>query len=338
MTHMQGVVPNRSPASTSSAARRPQPAACGGEDGSEADRVAATLREAWTSPDPAICTRFATQRFLEQIAFEDGEDAIRSCEEDQARSAVDTARISDVEVSGESATAHVSLTGGGVNDGQTYQVALVKDDDQWKLDRLVSFVELDRESLRAGLREDAIEDGYSEQAARCAVRELDKRSASALEELLPSGDEQRLLAVLEPCLDHETLLNSVREALRFNPDLTQAQIECAIDRLTQLSENELREVIVSGDQERLRALLLPCFSNEPSPTASAPSRPSRSADLECDASCFGRPSTYSRRLELWLCIAASGRRKQDSNRSPAGRAAVARLWPAEQPTRPDRQR
>lgn len=62
-----------------------------------------------------------------------------------------------IEIDGDSATAEAAFTGSFL-DGQSVDLALVEEGDQWKLDELVGFAEFDREvfldRFGAGLAED----------------------------------------------------------------------------------------------------------------------------------------------------------------------------------------
>src|SRR5262249_38433487 len=121
--------------------------ACGG-GGDESADVETAIETAATTTDPVDCKRLETTRFMEQISQESGEAAGRECEEEaEKEEGADAATVSDVEVDGSDATAAVKLTGGGGFDGQTVEVALIKDGDQWKLDEVVKFAHFDQAKL-----------------------------------------------------------------------------------------------------------------------------------------------------------------------------------------------
>ena len=129
-------------------------AACGGDDSSQdEDDITAAIERAATTDDAANCTDVQTAAFTEQIEFTQGEEAIAACEESAGNGEVagESVEVSSIEVDGDSATAEVAFTGGGLN-GQTAAISLVKEDDQWKLDSLDEFTSFDKEAFTEGLR------------------------------------------------------------------------------------------------------------------------------------------------------------------------------------------
>ena len=124
--------------------------ACGGSDDSSADEddITAAIDKAATSGDPAACTDVQTANFNTQTAGGTAEQALKDCEQDAANTAGDSVETTNIEVDGEAATADVAFTGGQLG-GQTLDIALVKDGDQWKLDKLNGFVEFDQAALAA---------------------------------------------------------------------------------------------------------------------------------------------------------------------------------------------
>jgi hypothetical protein len=129
--------------------------ACGSGNDDES-QVEEAIETSATSTDPADCKKLATQRFMEQTTQSEGAEAVETCEEEASNDeGADTATVSNVEVDGSNASADVALNGGGF-DGQEVEVALVKEDDQWKLDEVAGFVKFDEakviETPRKGIR------------------------------------------------------------------------------------------------------------------------------------------------------------------------------------------
>jgi hypothetical protein len=120
--------------------------ACGSSDDNSADndQITAAIDRAATSGDPAACTEVQTQKFLEQT--NGGQDALKSCEKDAANTVADEVDVTNIEVDGDTATADAAVTG-SVFDGQTLQIALIKDGDQWKLDEFTGFADFNREAF-----------------------------------------------------------------------------------------------------------------------------------------------------------------------------------------------
>jgi hypothetical protein len=177
-------------------------AACGGGgDDDEAD-ITDVIQTSVTSTDPNDCTELETQSFLEQTEFESGQEAVQSCREDAADASndPDSAEVSDVEVDGDAATATVAVRGGSLS-GATIAVALVKDGDQWKLDRITDVPQLDVDAFK-----DAFSEEISKSAdlpapvATCMANAFTSVSEEQVKQLLVSGDQQQLLAIFQDCI------------------------------------------------------------------------------------------------------------------------------------------
>ena len=177
-------------------------AACGGDDGGEdEDQITEVIETVTTGGDPADCTELRTQRFVEQAEFQTGEAAVQSCREDYAEDTqADSVEVSSVQVDGDTATAEVAVTGGGL-DNQTVELGLVKEGDQWKLDELVRFVELDRPPLNTAF---AVEIQGSEELApqtrQCIVDEFEGLTDQAVEDLFVAGNREEFEQLFSPCI------------------------------------------------------------------------------------------------------------------------------------------
>ncbi|MGZ5358781.1 MAG: Rv0361 family membrane protein [Solirubrobacterales bacterium] len=176
-------------------------AACGGDDGdSDEDKITEVIETSATGTDPADCTELQTQAFNEQTTFETGEAATASCEEDAADTSNDpeSVEVANVEVDGKSATAEVTFTGGGF-DGSTLAVSLVKEDDQWKLDKIDDIPDFNAEGLKADLSKQlAADDELTPQQKDCISQAI----TGADEETLKSvalGDQDALIGLFGAC-------------------------------------------------------------------------------------------------------------------------------------------
>jgi hypothetical protein len=121
----------------------------------------------------------------------DGSDAIESCEEDAENDSgdPDSVKVTDVQVQGSDATADVAFSGGNF-DGSTLRVALVEEDDGWKLDETTEFVDFDREGLLKALEESFGEEEFSPKEAKlaeCILGAFGARSDQGLEEVFLDG-------------------------------------------------------------------------------------------------------------------------------------------------------
>jgi hypothetical protein len=176
----------------------------GGDDqepSAEEQQIAKVIEEAAIRADPANCSELQTESFNEQIYLETGEEATEACEEEPEEDQADSVEVSEIEVDGTTATAEAAI-GGGDFDGQTLALELVKEDEQWKIDRLADFAELDRDSLNAAFAENVDRDGETPEELRdCVVEEFESFSDHEVEDLYLSGDPQRFLDAFGACFD-----------------------------------------------------------------------------------------------------------------------------------------
>jgi hypothetical protein len=176
--------------------------ACGGGSGSdETAAVEEVIETSATSTDPADCRETETQKFMEQVSAENGSAAVRECEEEAKKDeGADSVAVSAVEVEGSGATAEAALKGGNL-DGQTVEVALIKDGDQWKMDEVVKFTSFDQghlvETLEGELSKPSSE--ANPKIAGCFIEAFEEGSQAEVEDLLFGGSPKPLEAVLEAC-------------------------------------------------------------------------------------------------------------------------------------------
>jgi len=179
-------------------------AACGGGGGSsdDEDQITQVITAAATSGDPAACTEDQTARFTQQTSGEPGqsaEQAVKSCEQDAANTAADTVEVTDVEVDGDNATAKAKATG-STFDGQTLDVALVKDGDQWKLDEFKGFVDFDKAAMVAAFRKQLESDpGSTPQAVNCVAQQFQSASEETIEGFFTGNSDQAEQQLFGPC-------------------------------------------------------------------------------------------------------------------------------------------
>src|SRR5262245_61459259 len=153
-------------------------AACGSSNSNSADedQITAAINAAAVSGDPSACTKYQTQRFVEQTNSGTGEAAVRSCEKDAPNSVAEKVDVSDISVDGSNATATAKVTG-SIFDGQTLNIALVKQNGQWKLDEFKGFENFDKAAIVAALpKEIAKEGGATPQGIDCITTNLQKLS------------------------------------------------------------------------------------------------------------------------------------------------------------------
>jgi len=175
--------------------------ACGGsdDDSADEDQITAAIEEAATSGDPAACTEVQTQNFLEQTVGATGEDAVAACEEDAGDTVADEVEVSNIEIDGDTATADAAVTG-STFDGQTLDLALIKDGDQWKLDGFAGFAEFDREALAASFIEQiSIDPEVPPQVVPCLEEQIQKFSDEELQSFFVESDSSVAEELFGPC-------------------------------------------------------------------------------------------------------------------------------------------
>ena len=174
-------------------------AGCGGGNSDEDEITDVVTTTATTNAD-SNCTELETQRFLEQVEFTSGADAIKLCKASGPESNADSADVSNVEVNGDTATAEVAITGAAF-DGQTLKVSLVKEGDQWKLDHIDSFVKFDQQAFAEAFSK-ATQEGdqpASQDQANCTAGKLAAAPSGALQQAILSGNSQAFSALFGTC-------------------------------------------------------------------------------------------------------------------------------------------
>lgn len=181
-------------------------AACGSGESDE-DKIVEVIEISATSEDPADCEALSTQAFLEQTEFRQGVAAVKHCEENNEddEDAPDSVEVSNVEIDGPSATAEAEFIGGDSITGQTFSLALVEQDGDWKLDEITGFAEFDQEALAKLFEEPVVKEAGAEYRpiARCIGSRIRKLSRSEAEELVIGGSEKPLEELIDPCTPTE---------------------------------------------------------------------------------------------------------------------------------------
>lgn len=176
-------------------------ASCGGGDSDE-DKIIEVIETSTLESDPSYCTELQTQTFTEQVEFTSGKDAIESCEEDarDETNDADSVEVTEVRVENDTATANIAFTG-SVFDGQTLIVSLVKQDDEWKLDRIEEFVGFDPEQFAAAFVETASTgpDAIPPEQAECIGEGFRGANSGDLQDALLSGSEAELASYFQGC-------------------------------------------------------------------------------------------------------------------------------------------
>jgi hypothetical protein len=179
-------------------------AACGGDDGGseDEDQISAAIERAATSGDPAACTEVETVNFVEQTSGEpddSAEEALQSCQQEAADTVADSVDVRDIEVAGDSATAKAAVTG-SFFDGQTLDIALVRQVGQWKLDEFKGFEDFDRGAMADAIRQQlSQEEGASPRAVTCVGQQIENQPEDQVEAAFAGSDPNAERQLFEPC-------------------------------------------------------------------------------------------------------------------------------------------
>jgi hypothetical protein len=175
-------------------------AACGSSESDE-DQIVSAIESSATSTDAADCEALSTVAFMEQTAGGSGEEAVKTCEEEAEDDSdnSDSVAVSKVQVDGSDSTADAKFVGGNL-DGQTLTIALVDEDGDWKLDRLVGFADFNREGLIGSFEETLGEsDEIADTVSSCIVEGLEDLSDPELESLVIDNEEEVFLELATEC-------------------------------------------------------------------------------------------------------------------------------------------
>jgi hypothetical protein len=175
--------------------------ACGGGSDDEGD-ITDAIQTSVKSTDPADCTKLATQQFVNQTEFSTGEQAIKECQDDAADTSDDpnSVEVTDIKVDGANATANVAFTGGSFG-GSTLAVALVKDGDQWKLDKITDIVNLDVATFRQSFGDRlAASPDVPAQVKTCITQAIQGASPDQIKQALLGGTEQDVVTLFSTCI------------------------------------------------------------------------------------------------------------------------------------------
>lgn len=178
--------------------------ACGGGSGAE-DQIATTIEQVATGHDPRDCTELETGRYVEQNTGRRGAAAVAACEAEVARGRwrARAARVSNVAVDGDKATAEVRFEGGSLGSlgSQVLEVALVEVDGGWKLDRVEGFAGYDGKALGESFarRFEEHPEGLSKAQIRCIAAEIAGASKAEAERLFLGGSSAAIVALAKGC-------------------------------------------------------------------------------------------------------------------------------------------
>jgi copper chaperone CopZ len=175
--------------------------ACGGGESDES-KITEVIEKAATTTDPSNCSELETQRFNEQNTQQKGKAATKACEEEAkaGEEQAEGAKVSNVSVNGEKATAEVEFEGGSLG-SQTLEVALVQEGGNWKLDQVEGFANYNGKALGEAFEKEFEEkpEGLSKKQAACIAGKVAGSSQKEAEELFFSGSSEPIIKLAEGC-------------------------------------------------------------------------------------------------------------------------------------------
>jgi hypothetical protein len=176
--------------------------ACGGGGGSDSNaQITDLIQTSVKSTDPADCTKLQTQQFVEQTELASGQAAIQQCQKDAADTSdnPDSVDVTNVTSSGNTGSANVTFHGGSF-DGSTLTVALTKNGDQWKLDKITAIPTFNLpglvQALSARLNADA---SIPPQVAACITQAFTSAGTEKVKSVILSGSGDQLTALFSAC-------------------------------------------------------------------------------------------------------------------------------------------
>jgi hypothetical protein len=175
--------------------------ACGGGGSSAEDEVTEVIEQAATTKDPSNRTELQTLRFTEQNTGEKGKAAIKSCEESaKEEEQAEEAKVSNVSVNGEKATAEAEFIGGSLS-SQTLAIALIQQEGDWKLDQIEGFANYDGKALEETFlkRFEESSEGLSKKQYTCIAEGIGKASTAEAEAMFLSGSSTKIEELAKGC-------------------------------------------------------------------------------------------------------------------------------------------
>jgi hypothetical protein len=174
--------------------------ACGGGGSDDAGNIEEAIEKS-ASSDPAACTKYQTKNFVEQSSEGSGKAAIKECEEEAKNGeAPESADVSNVEVNGSKATAEAALTGSALG-GQTVEIGLVKEGDQWKLNEVLKFTKFDQAKLVESFEKELSKasNEVHPKLAACFIEAFEEADQGEVEEMLFGGNEKAFEEIARNC-------------------------------------------------------------------------------------------------------------------------------------------
>lgn len=176
--------------------------ACGGGGAGDEDQITEVIEKAATTTNPKNCTELETQRFSEQNSQQKGKAAVKACEEEAeaGEEEAESAKVSNISVDGEKATAQVEFEGGSLG-SQALEVALVEEEGNWKLDQIEGFANYDGKALGEAFEKQFEEEPgeLTPKQAKCISGKVAELSQDEAETMFFSGSPDAIIELAEGC-------------------------------------------------------------------------------------------------------------------------------------------
>jgi hypothetical protein len=206
-------------------------------------RIEDAIDSAYTSRDPEYCVDDVTETYMEQRYKVTSPYADDLCEEYSTQNRADSVDVSDIDIHGDYATAAVAVTGGNAN-GQVVEVQLVNQDGDWKVDRVVRNLVLNRGALVNAYAAQFARLGASAGEQACAGAAVRRLSEAELERMGLGSDPGPAGRIAVRCARptvERTLLSRFQDP-RFG-NLPPAMGACVAAMIRGMSDAELAETI-----------------------------------------------------------------------------------------------
>ncbi|HEY5976426.1 MAG TPA: hypothetical protein VIT85_01105 [Solirubrobacterales bacterium] len=208
------------------------------------ERIERAIEAYYGSTDPEACDNRTTAAYRLQRWGGMEPFARATCEAEAPTSASAGVEVLGIEVDGDRATAVVRFDGDSL-DGSTVRIALAHEDDYWRLDRMLGFVEFDRAGARRAYRDRLLQFGSPRSATRCVAKEEAHYSDTELERAIVNSVAGTFAPIVVRCDRRGVERNLMSSVAAADADLTATGLDCAERQLAQASEAELARLSTS---------------------------------------------------------------------------------------------
>jgi hypothetical protein len=175
--------------------------ACGDTDDGvdDSEQITNAIQSTWLRADPVVCTKFQTQTFMDQRSFNTGEAAIEECRvgAEDTTDDPEAVEVGDIEIDNDTATASIAFRGSAL-DGSTVTLAMVEEDNHWRIDRMSDIPSLDLEAFRRAFRSRIA--SAATETESCVYEAMAQAPEDQVKEALLSGSQETLVTLFPDCV------------------------------------------------------------------------------------------------------------------------------------------